>query len=156
MKRILYAFMTYTMLGLFSGFTYRELTVHYEFTGSTQMSVMHTHLLTLGMFMFLMLIPIEKLFKLSSYYLFNWYFIIYNIGVIVTVTMQFLKGFKQIARQPIPDSFAGFAGIGHVTITVGFILLFFLLRQAIITEPREGEPLTRKHQKRANQEQNEK
>ncbi|MFB3232968.1 DUF2871 family protein, partial [Staphylococcus pseudintermedius] len=107
MRRILYAFMTYTVLGLLSGFAYRELTVHYEFTGSTQMSVMHTHLLTLGMFMFLILIPIEKLFKISSYYLFNWYFIIYNIGVLTTVSMQFMKGFKQISGGTIPASFAG-------------------------------------------------
>ncbi|HCT0390320.1 TPA: DUF2871 domain-containing protein [Staphylococcus pseudintermedius] len=138
MRRILYAFMTYTVLGLLSGFAYRELTVHYEFTGSTQMSVMHTHLLTLGMFMFLILIPIEKLFKISSYYLFNWYFIIYNIGVLTTVSMQFMKGFKQISGGTTPASFAGFAGIGHVTITAGFILLFFLLRQAILVSPRDG------------------
>ncbi|MCS4486108.1 DUF2871 domain-containing protein [Staphylococcus americanisciuri] len=139
MKRILYAFMFYTALGLFSGFTYRELTLHYNFTGETQMSVMHTHLLTLGMFVFLILISIEKLFKISSYYLFNWFFIIYNIGVLLTVGMQFAKGFMQVSGQEVPASFSGFAGMGHVTVTAGFILLFFLLRQAIIKEPRDTE-----------------
>ncbi len=103
MKRILYTFMAYTALGLLSGFAYREITVHYQFTGATQMSVMHTHLLTLGMFMFLMLIPIEKLFKISSYYLFNWFYIIYNIGVLTTVGMQFTKGFMQVSKQTIPQ-----------------------------------------------------
>ncbi|REI11575.1 DUF2871 domain-containing protein [Staphylococcus felis] len=137
MKRILYAFMVYTMLGLFSGFLYRELTLHYHYTGETQMSVLHTHLLTLGMFMFLILIPIEKLFKLSSYYLFNWFFIIYNLGVIITVGMQFAKGFTQISGQGNAAALSGFAGIGHVIITAGFILLFFLLRQAIIKEPKD-------------------
>lgn len=148
MKRILYTFMFYTTLGLLSGFAYREITVHYNFTGDTQMSVMHTHLLTLGMFMFLMLIPIEKLFKISSYYLFNWFFIIYNIGVLVTVGMQFTKGFMQVSHQTISPSLASFAGIGHVTITAGFILLFFLLRQAILTEPRDGEPLVKRKKKK--------
>ncbi|MBI5974314.1 DUF2871 domain-containing protein [Staphylococcus canis] len=136
MRRILYAFLVYTALGLFSGFIYRELTLHYHFTGETQMSVLHTHLLTLGMFMFLILIPIEKLFKLSSYYLFNWFFIIYNLGVLITVGMQFTKGYMQIVGQNVSASISGFAGIGHVVITGGFILLFFLLRQAIIKNPR--------------------
>lgn len=135
-KRILYAFMVYTSLGLVSGFLYRELTVHFNYTGETQMSVMHTHLLTLGMFMFLMLIPIEKLFKISSYYLFNWFYIVYNVGVVVTIGMQFTKGYMQIAGQSISPSIAGFAGMGHVIITAGFILLFILLRQAIIKNPR--------------------
>ncbi|MGV3244710.1 DUF2871 domain-containing protein [Staphylococcus sp. 11261D007BR] len=136
MKRILYAFIVYTSLGLVSGFLYRELTVHFNYTGETQMSVMHTHLLTLGMFMFLMLIPIEKLFKISSYYLFNWFYIVYNVGVVVTIGMQFTKGYMQIAGQSISPSIAGFAGMGHVIITAGFILLFILLRQAIIKNPR--------------------
>lgn len=135
-KRILYAFIVYTSLGLVSGFLYRELTVHFNYTGETQMSVMHTHLLTLGMFMFLMLIPIEKLFKISSYYLFNWFYIVYNVGVVVTIGMQFTKGYMQIAGQSISPSIAGFAGMGHVIITAGFILLFILLRQAIIKNPR--------------------
>lgn len=135
-KRILYAFIVYTSLGLVSGFLYRELTVHFNYTGETQMSVMHTHLLTLGMFMFLMLIPIEKLFKISSYYLFNCFYIVYNVGVVVTIGMQFTKGYMQIAGQSISLSIAGFAGMGHVIITAGFILLFILLRQAIIKNPR--------------------
>ncbi|MGT0298798.1 DUF2871 family protein [Staphylococcus aureus] len=40
-------------------------------SGTTQLSLVHTHTLILGMFMFLILLPLEKLFKLSSYYLFN-------------------------------------------------------------------------------------
>lgn len=32
--------------------------------------------------------------------------------------------------------FAGFAGIGHTGMLAGLLLLFFLLRQAILTEPK--------------------
>lgn len=39
MRRILYAFLVYTILGLLSGFYYRELTLAYDFTGETQLVV---------------------------------------------------------------------------------------------------------------------
>lgn len=91
MRRLLYSFLFYMIIGLFSGFFYRELTKAYDFTGITQLSLVHTHTLILGMFMFLILLPLEKLFKLSSYYLFNWFFYVYNIGVIVTIGMMVTK-----------------------------------------------------------------
>lgn len=43
--------------------------------------------------MFLILLLLEKLFKLLSYYLFNWFFYVYNIGVIVIIGMMVIKGF---------------------------------------------------------------
>lgn len=99
MRRLLYAFLVYMILGLFSGFYYRELTKAHHFTGDTQLSIVHTHTLILGMFMFLILIPLEKVFKLSSYYLFNWFFIVYNISVIATIGMMVTKGTFQVLEK---------------------------------------------------------
>ena len=45
MRRVLYAFLIYTVLGLLSGFYYRELTLAHHFTGDTQLVVVHTCLL---------------------------------------------------------------------------------------------------------------
>ncbi|ATH59374.1 MULTISPECIES: DUF2871 domain-containing protein [Staphylococcus] len=136
MRRILYAFLIYTILGLLSGFYYRELTLAYDFTGDTQLVVVHTHTLILGMFMHLILLPVAKVFKLSSYYLFNWFFIVYNLGVLATIGMMFTKGTYQVMGLTVPDSFAGYAGMGHTILTAGFILLFFLLKNAIIKNPK--------------------
>ena len=87
---------------------------------------LYTHTLILGMFMFLILLPLEKLFKLSSYYLFNWFFYVYNIGVIVTIGMMVTKGFFQVTGKSYsPEAFAGFAGIGHTGMLAGLLLLFF-------------------------------
>lgn len=36
-----------------------------------------------------------------------------------------------------PEAFAGFAGIGHTGMLAGLLLLFFLLRQAILKESRD-------------------
>ncbi|PTG96234.1 hypothetical protein BU625_10435 [Staphylococcus capitis] len=126
------------IIGLLSGFYYRELTKAHHFTGDTQLALVHTHTLILGMFMFLLLLPLEKVFKLSSYYLFNWFFIVYHLGVIVTIGMMTYKGTLQvIGAKYSPEALAGFAGIGHTGMLAGLLLLFFLLRQAIITEPKD-------------------
>ena len=79
MRRILYAFLFYTIVGLLSGFYYRELTVAYHFTGDSQLVVVHTHALILGMFMHLILIALEKVLHLSQYYLFNWFLSLIHI-----------------------------------------------------------------------------
>ena len=138
MRRLLYSFLFYMIIGLLSGFYYRELTKEHHFTGDTQLALVHTHTLILGMFMFLLLLPLEKVFKLSSYYLFNWFFIVYHLGVIVTIGMMTYKGTLQvIGAKYSPEALAGFAGIGHTGMLAGLLLLFFLLRQAIITEPKD-------------------
>ena len=49
--------------------------------------------------------------------------------------MMAVKGTYQVIGWHVPESFAGFAGIGHTIITAGFVLLFFLLRKAIIKDP---------------------
>ena len=87
--------------------------------------------------MFLLLLPLEKVFKLSSYYLFNWFFIVYHLGVIVTIGMMTYKGTTSDCAKYSPEALAGFAGIGHTGMLAGLLLLFFLLRQAIITEPKD-------------------
>mgnify|MGYP001508186848 FL=1 len=136
MRRLLYSFLFYMIIGLLSGFYYRELTKAHHFTGDTQLALVHTHTLILGMFMFLLLLPLEKVFKLSSYYLFNWFFIVYHLGVIVTIGMMTYKGTLQvIGAKYSPEALAGFAGIGHTGMLAGLLLLNFLLRQAIITDP---------------------
>ena len=137
MRRLLYSFLIYMIIGLFSGFYYRELTKMHDFTGDTQLSLVHTHTLILGMFMFLLLLPLEKVFKLSSYYLFNWFFVIYHIGLLVTIGMMTVKGTYQVTGKTVPASFPGFAGMGHTAMLAALLILFFLLRQAIIKEPRD-------------------
>lgn len=45
MKKLYYSAVIYTVLGLLAGLFYRELTKAQDFTGDTQLSVLHTHLL---------------------------------------------------------------------------------------------------------------
>ena len=83
------------IIGLLSGFYYRELTKAHDFVGDTQLSLVHTHTLILGMFMFYSYYHL-KVFKLSSYYLFNWFFFVYHLGVLITISMMTVKGTFQV------------------------------------------------------------
>lgn len=75
MKRLYVAALTYMILGLIAGLYYRELTKEYDFTGGPQLSVVHTHLLTLGMVALLLVLALEKVFALTTTKpLFRWFF----------------------------------------------------------------------------------
>ncbi|WP_327240750.1 MULTISPECIES: DUF2871 family protein [unclassified Streptomyces] len=60
----LHAAHVYMILGVVSGLYHRELTKHNGFDGDTQLSVVHTHLLALGMLAFLIVLALDKLFTL--------------------------------------------------------------------------------------------
>ena len=66
MIRLYYSAALYTVLGLVAGLYYRELTKAQDFVGDTQLSVVHTHLLALGMLFFLVMLALEKAFTLSD------------------------------------------------------------------------------------------
>ena len=123
MKRLMYSSALYTLLGLLSGLFYREMTKAEDFSGFSQLNVTHTHLLVLGTIMFLIFMIIEGQFKLTTHTkLFNSFFYIYHVGVLVTVAMQFVS---------VSPAIAGIAGLGHIFLTIAFILFFILLGKRI-------------------------
>lgn len=72
MKKLYYAAVAYGILGLAAGLFYRDYTKLNDFTGSTQLVVMHTHLLALGGACFMLIVlALEKLFTLSKTKWFN-------------------------------------------------------------------------------------
>ncbi|NUR96162.1 MAG: DUF2871 family protein, partial [Kribbellaceae bacterium] len=56
MRKIYVAAHVYMILGLISGLYYRELTKAKDFTGDSQLGVVHTHILALGMLFFLIVL----------------------------------------------------------------------------------------------------
>ena len=90
MKRLLKASFVYMLAGVASGQFYREFTKLNDFPEGqfTQLGPAHTHLLTLGFIVLLMVLALEKVFTISrSPKLFAWFFWLYNAGVIVTSGM---------------------------------------------------------------------
>lgn len=124
MKKLARVSMSYMILGLVFGVYYREFTKFNDFTETTQLSVLHTHTLILGMFFFLIVLLLEKNFQLSQHKNFKKFFIIYNIGLGVTLLMLLVHGTMTVLGYADSAAISGIAGLGHIIITIG--LGFFL------------------------------
>ena len=114
----------YAVLGLGFGLFFREYTKAHDFTGFTQLAVMHTHLLALGMLVMLIVLALEKVFELSKTKWFNLFFWHYNAGLLLTVAMMLVVGMRDVAGQTSTPMLDGIAGLGHVVITVSLIFFF--------------------------------
>ncbi|MCP9208625.1 DUF2871 domain-containing protein [Streptomyces cucumeris] len=144
-----YAAHTYMITGVVSGLFYREFTKLNDFTGETQLAVIHTHLLALGMLGFLIVLALDKQFRLSGTRLFTNFFWFYNAGIAVTVGMMGVHGCLTVLDDDVPVVVPAVAGAGHILLTVGLILLFVLLgkrlkepagERPVAEEPSPGEP----------------
>ncbi|MDH6679258.1 small-conductance mechanosensitive channel [Rhodococcus sp. LBL1] len=143
MKTLVNAAFGYAILGLLSGFYYRELTKAHDFDGRTQLATVHTHLLVLGVVFLLVVLALEKLFTLSASPLYRWFTITFHAGLILTVAMLTVHGTMQVLGKGDSPAISGIAGIGHILLTVAFVLFFLALRTAVTAAPKqvtEGDP----------------
>lgn len=127
MKKIARTSMIYMIIGLIFGVYYREFTKFSDFTGETQLSVLHTHTLMLGMFFFLVLLLLEKNFQLSQHKNFQKFFLLYNLGLAVTLLMFLVHGTMTVLGYADHAAISGIAGLGHIIITVGLGFFFNVL-----------------------------
>ncbi|MBO6006326.1 MAG: DUF2871 family protein [Aeriscardovia sp.] len=127
----------YMVLGLCLGVFAREYTKRKGLDPAeakkTNLIDLHPHTLILGMFMFLIL----SIFGYFSHSfaadraLFIWFMIFYNIGVLGTVFMLFVRGMVQLSSKTPGKKenamISGCAGLMHIILSVGLILLFCTL-----------------------------
>ncbi|MGO2683896.1 MAG: DUF2871 domain-containing protein [Microbacterium sp.] len=127
--QLLTAVTVYVVLGLAAGLFYREFTKANGFEEGLmgQLGLAHTHLLTLGMIVLLIVLALEKSFQLSSSRLFRWFFWIYNAGVALTSAMLIWHGMLQVQDLESSKMIAGIAGLGHMLVGAGFMLLLVSL-----------------------------
>lgn len=133
MRRLYSASFAYMIAGVLSGLFYREITKVNDFPAGafTQLGLAHTHLLTLGFLVLLIVLALEKLFSLSRSRLFGWFFWLYNAGVILTSAMLIWHGSLTVLGQEAGGMIAGIAGVGHILITAGMVVLLLALGRAI-------------------------
>ncbi|TCC18762.1 DUF2871 domain-containing protein [Kribbella speibonae] len=137
MRKLFVAADVYMILGLISGLYYRELTKANDFTGDTQLSVVHTHILALGMLFFLIALALEKLFTLSEGKLFTAFFWVYNAGLALTVGLMIVRGTMTVLGHEAGPALDGLSGLGHITITLGLIFFFINLGKRVEAEVKE-------------------
>ncbi|MGY2745365.1 DUF2871 domain-containing protein [Arthrobacter sp. UYCu723] len=143
MKKIYYASLSYMIAGLASGLFYREFTKANDFTGDTQLSLVHTHLLAMGMLFFLAVLALDKLFNLSGLRVFNVFFWTYNAGLALTAAMMVLSGILTVQGITPSAAIAGISGLGHIGLTAGLILLFITLGKRVSGKETAEAELTR-------------
>jgi heme/copper-type cytochrome/quinol oxidase subunit 1 len=135
MKRIAKFSFFYSILGLLLGAFYREFTKMNGFKGRTVLSGLHTHVLVLGTLFLLVVLLLEKSFGLTKNKNFNKFFIIYNIGLLLTVIMMAVRGCTEVLRlaisTTIDSSISGIAGLGHIVMTIAYVLFFLMLLNRI-------------------------
>ncbi|MCA0228069.1 DUF2871 domain-containing protein [Patescibacteria group bacterium] len=132
MKKLYTAALSYMVLGLAAGLfvrIYVDQIKHFE--GETMLSLLHFHLLVLGMVMFLLVMVLEKSFGLSKTKWFNLFFWHYNGGLLLTAGMMAVHGVMQVNGVPDSAAVAGIAGLGHILLTVGLGLLFAAIKSQI-------------------------
>ena len=134
MKKIFNAAFTYMIIGVLAGLFYREFTKANDFPEGefTQLGVVHTHLLTLGFIVLLVVLALDKVFGLSGTKLFSWFFWLYNVGVILTAGMMVWHGSLTVLGQQSNAMIAGIAGLGHIALSVSFVLFFLALRKKVV------------------------
>ncbi|MEC5192367.1 MULTISPECIES: DUF2871 domain-containing protein [unclassified Arthrobacter] len=131
MKKLYYAALTYMIAGLVSGLLYREFTKANDFTGDSQLSVVHTHLLALGMLFFLTVLALDKTYDLSAVRMSNAFFWTYNAGLVLTTAMMVLSGVLTVQGATPSAAIAGISGLGHIGLTAGLVLLFITLGKRV-------------------------
>ena len=134
MKKIFKAAFTYMIIGVLSGVFYREFTKANDFPEGefTQLAVVHTHLLTLGFIVMLIVLALDKLFGLSGSRLFSWFFWLYNVGIVLTVGMMIWHGSLTVLGEVSNAMIAGIAGLGHIALSVSLVLFFLALRKKVV------------------------
>lgn len=120
----------YLVIGLVFGVFYREFTKINNFEGHTQLSLVHTHALTLGFIFFILVLLLEKNFNLSKNKGFNKCILLYNISLIYLIVTLIVRGCMQV----LGIDFAGFshiAGLGHAILGISMVWFVIIVNKAI-------------------------
>lgn len=136
MKKLYNTSVFYLILGLLSGVFYREFTKFKGINGDTILSVLHSHLLILGFLIFFILVFAEKQYKLTESKKFKSFYISYNTGILLLVGTMILRGIFDINNVD-SKALSGIAGLSHIIITIGLILLVLVVKERVVNQSEE-------------------
>lgn len=134
MKKLVKTAFIYAIIAMICGVIYREGSRFLELTEPNTWSFTHTHFFALGMFFFLIVVILEKEFSLTKDKKFKAFYIIYNIGLIITGIMLWMRGIADITESfynSYDKMISGISGIGHILLGIGIILFFIILNNKI-------------------------
>lgn len=136
MKRYMNSALLYAALALAGGVFYREFTKFSGFSGKTALAVVHTHYFLLGMVFFLLLLVLEKSFAFSGPKT-GRALALYHAGLNLTAVMLAVRGVTQVRGLSLTAgmnaALSDMAGIGHILLGFGLILLLLQLRARVMS-----------------------
>lgn len=134
MKRYINWALLYAVLAMAGGVFYREFTKFNGFTGKTTLSVVHTHYFLLGMVFFLVLLLLEKSFSFTGAKT-GRVLTVYHVGLNLAAAMLVVRGVVQVLVPALSSgmsaAISGVAGIGHILLGVGMVLLLVQVKRAV-------------------------
>lgn len=134
MKKYLNISLIYAVAAMICGVFYREFTKMNHFTGVTALGKVHTHLFLLGMMVFLMVALFAGKLDFEKQKIFRVFMVVYNIGVPLMSVMMLVRGVIQVLNLPLSAggsaAISGIAGIGHILVGTGIVLLLMFLKKA--------------------------
>lgn len=139
MKKCLNLSLIYAIVGLLGGVFYREFSKMNGFTGKTVLANVHTHLLMLGMVVFLIVALFCVHFKtLPETKGFKVFLIVYNVGVAMTVVMMAVRGVTEVLGLELTrganGAISGIAGVSHIIVAAGIVRMILCLKRCAKTE----------------------
>lgn len=133
MKKYLNVSLIYAITAMVGGVFYREFTKINRFDGVTLLGKVHTHLFILGMLVFIVISLFAAHNKLEEIKLFRIFLWVYNSGVILTTIMMVVRGITEVLGTSLSRganaAISGIAGIGHIILGAGIILLILSLKK---------------------------
>ena len=133
MKRYVNTALVYAILAMIGGVFYREFTKMLDFTARTSLGLVHTHYFMLGMVFFLLLAVVEKSFSFTTPKT-GRVLAVYHLGLNLTAVMLVVRGIIQVMGITLSagatGAVSGIAGLGHILLGVGLVLVLLQIRRA--------------------------
>ncbi|MEN1936633.1 DUF2871 family protein [Paenibacillus sp. 102] len=129
MKKLYYASFVYLIIGLLSGVFAREYAKSKGILGSTLLNLLHTHTLVLGFLFFLIALALAKAFSFHKVKGFNTWFIVHNIGLILTLSSLATRGLLQLNGADF-KGLTYIIGISHSLIGLTLVWFMILLKKS--------------------------
>lgn len=121
----------YAIAAMIGGIFYREFTKLNDFNGVTMLGKVHVHLFLLGMIMFLIVARFDRRGGLIEHKSFRSFLVVYNIGLPLMIIMMVIRGIVEVLNvgisSEIDSAISGFAGLSHILVGIGIILLLVAL-----------------------------
>ncbi|PAB00784.1 DUF2871 domain-containing protein [Enterococcus canintestini] len=135
MKKVMNTAIIYFILAMVGGVFYREFTKFNDFTAPTTLGVIHTHLLALGVGVFLLVAVLFKISNLAENKLYRRFYLLYNIGLPLMIIMMTVRGVFQVLgtnlSRGMNGMISGIAGLSHITVAVALFMLLLAVKKVL-------------------------